>query len=256
MSLQRFRLDNKVAFVTGSGRGIGLEIARTLGLAGARVIVSDATAEDSEAAARLLSLEGIQATPMPLDVTDSAAADDVAKRAVEAFGHVDVLVNNAGVGSQRPALELPDEEWRRIIDINTNAVFWCSRAFGRHMVEQRSGSIVNIGSMSGFIINKPLRAAHYMVSKAGVHQITRALAVEWAEYNVRVNAVAPGSTNTDQTRQIREDNETYQATIELTPMKRFAEPVEIASAVLFMASDAASYCTGSILSVDGGYTCW
>jgi NAD(P)-dependent dehydrogenase (short-subunit alcohol dehydrogenase family) len=256
MVLERFKLDGKVAFVTGSGRGIGLEIARTLGQAGARVIVSDIMPDSSAAAAKLLSAEGIQAISMPLDVTNSAAADDAANRAADEFGHVDILVNNAGIGFQKSALEVSDDEWRKTIEINTNAVFWCCRAFGRGMVERKRGSIVNIGSMSGIIINKPLRAAHYMVSKAGVHQITKALAVEWAGHNVRVNAVAPGSTVTDQTQQLREDRETYEATIDLTPMRRFAEPAEIASAVLFMASEAASYCTGSVLTVDGGYTCW
>ena len=151
---------------------------------------------------------------------------------------------------------MSDEEWRRVIDVNTNAVFWCARAFGRHMVAMRSGSIVNIGSISGLIVNRGFAASHYMVSKAGVHQITKALAVEWAEAGVRVNAVAPGYTATSQTELLRSRPDLREACLSTTPMGRFAEPSEIASAVLFLASDAASYCTGTILTVDGGHTCW
>ena len=252
MILDRFRLNGRTAFVTGSGRGIGLEIARSLGQAGAKVVVSDVRRDGSDEAARMLAAEGIDARSVPLDVTDTAAVD----AAAAAVGPVEILVNNAGIGFQNRAVDISDEEWRRVIEINANAVFWCARSFGRRMIERGSGSIVNIGSMSGFIVNKPLRASHYMVSKAAVHQITRALAVEWAEHGVRVNAVAPGSTVTEQTQALRDDRATYDATIELTPMKRFAEPGEIAAAVVFLASDAASYCTGSVVTVDGGYTCW
>ncbi|NPD69302.1 SDR family oxidoreductase (plasmid) [Lichenicola cladoniae] len=256
MILNRFKLDGKVAFVTGSGRGIGLEIARALGQAGARVVISDLRVDSSEAAASLLAQEGIEAISIPLDVTDSAAANSVAGRVIDRLGRVDILVNNAGVGCLNRSLDISDDEWRRMIEINTNSVFWCSRAFGRHMIQCGAGSIVNIGSMSGIIINRSFLAAHYMASKAGVHQITKALAVEWAEHNVRVNAVAPGYTMTDQTQGIRDDRQIHEMNIDMTPMKRFADPREIASAVLFLASDAASYCTGSVLTVDGGYTCW
>ncbi|MBE7210076.1 MAG: SDR family oxidoreductase [Gluconacetobacter diazotrophicus] len=252
----RFRLDGAVAFVTGSGRGIGLETALALGLAGAAVVVSDLAVEAGEAAAETLRREGIAAEAMALDVTESGAVDAAARLVVERHGRVDVLVNNAGVGILRDALSVTDADWRGVMDTNADAVFWCARAFGRHMVERRRGSIVNVGSMSGSIVNKPFHAAPYMVSKAAVHQITRALAVEWAGHGVRVNAVAPGYTVTEQSRGIREDPAIHDEMVGLTPMRRFAEPDEIASAVLFLASDAASYCTGTILAVDGGYTCW
>ena len=256
MMLDRFRLDGRVAFVTGAARGIGLAIARALGEAGARVVVADLDADGAAASAARLAGDGLDAIAMPLDVADSAAVEAAAGEAVARFGRVDVLVNNAGVGGLSPASEMTDAEWRRVMAINTDAVFWCARAFGRHMVERRSGSIVNVGSMSGLIVNRGFAAAHYMVSKAGVHQITKALAVEWAGAGVRVNAVAPGYTVTSQTDLLRGRPDLHEVCLATTPMGRFAAPDEIAAAVLFLAGDAASYCTGAVLPVDGGHTCW
>lgn len=256
MILDRFRLDGKVALVTGAARGIGQAIARALCEAGAEVILSDIDPEAGQDAVMKLEREGLKASAMVLDVTDSQAVEAASNKVVRLHGRVDILVNNAGVGALTAALEMSDEEWRRVIDVNTNAVFWCARAFGRHMVARRSGSIVNIGSMSGLIVNRGFAASHYMVSKAGVHQMTRALAVEWAEAGVRVNAVAPGYTATSQTDLLRSRPDLREACLSTTPMGRFADPVEIAAAVLFLAADAASYCTGTILTVDGGHTCW
>ena len=256
MILKRFELDDRVAIVTGAARGIGFAVAQALGQAGARVIIADRNADEASESAETLSREGLQATAIALDVADSQAVETAASDVVSRFGRVDILVNNAGVGGLASALDLSDAEWRRVLDVNTDAVFWCARAFGRHMIEKRSGSIVNIGSMSGLIVNRGFSAAHYMVSKAGVHQITKALAVEWAGAGVRVNAVAPGYTVTSQTELLRSRPDLRDACLDTTPMGRFAEPVEIASAVLFLASDAASYCTGTILTVDGGHTCW
>ena len=256
MILDRFRLDGKVALVTGAARGIGQAIARALCEAGAEVILSDVDIEAALRAAKELEGEGLKATASAMDVTDSSAVEATANEMARIHDSVDVLVNNAGIGSLGAALDLSDDEWRRVIDVNTNAVFWCARAFGRQMVARRSGSIVNVGSMSGLIVNRGFAAAHYMVSKAGVHQITKALAVEWAEAGVRVNAVAPGYTATSQTELLRSRPDLREACLSTTPMGRFADPVEIASAVLFLASDAASYCTGTILTVDGGHTCW
>lgn len=256
MILDRFRLDGKVAVVTGAARGIGKAIARALCEAGAEVILSDIDRLAVLAAARELEGRGFKATPMTLDVTDSPAVEAAAIETARRHGRVDILVNNAGIGSLGAAIDMGDDDWRRILDVNTNAVFWCSRAFGRHMVARRAGAIVNIGSMSGQIVNRGFAAAHYMVSKAGVHQVTKALAVEWAEAGVRVNAVAPGYTATSQTELLRSRPDLRATCLATTPMGRFADPAEIASAVLFLASDAASYCTGTILTVDGGHTCW
>jgi NAD(P)-dependent dehydrogenase (short-subunit alcohol dehydrogenase family) len=155
-----------------------------------------------------------------------------------------------------PAEEVSDEHWLNVIDVNPNGVFWCCRAFGGHMLARGRGSIVNIGSMSGYIVNKPQPQCYYNASKAGVHHLTKSLAAEWAERGVRVNAVAPTYIETPLTRFGMDNEQLYRTWLEMTPMRRVGQPDEIASVVLFLASDAASLLTGSIVLADAGYTCW
>jgi NAD(P)-dependent dehydrogenase (short-subunit alcohol dehydrogenase family) len=193
---------------------------------------------------------------LQLDVTDSAAVTLAAELVVRQYGRVDILVCNAGMASNTPAEDVTDTEWQRIIDLNLNGVFWCCRAFGRPMLEAGKGSIINLGSMSGVIANKPQPQAHYNTSKAGVHMLTKSLAVEWAARGVRVNAVAPTYIETAMTRQGMENPEWRANWLEMTPMHRIGQPHEIASVVLFLASDASSLMTGSIVLADGGYTSW
>ena len=258
MYLEKLKLDGKVAVVTGAGQGIGAACARALGEAGATVIVADMMAERVEASVGELKKLGLKAHGVKLDVTKSKEVDSVAAQIIRQHGRVDILVNNAGVAkSDVKAEDTSDEHWRHHMDVNVDGLFWCCRAFGRQMLKQKSGSIVNIGSMSGFIVNKPQPQSFYNASKAAVHHLTRSLAAEWAKSGVRVNAVAPTYIETPLTSfGIRENKAMYETWLEMTPMGRVGQPDEIASVVHFLASDAASLMTGSIVLADGGYCCW
>ena len=249
-------LKGRVAVVTGGGRGIGFETAKALSQAGASLVLADLDAGAAEGSARTLADAGATAAGHGLDVPDPGAVTAFADRIAERHGRIDILVNSAGIARITPALETSDEEWRLIMDVNLNGVFWCCRAFGRHMAAAGRGSIVNLGSMSGLIVNRPQSAAAYIASKAAVHMMTKALACEWAKTGVRVNALAPGYIATDMTLQMRARPELFETWMDMTPMGRCGEPSEVASAAVFLASDASSYVTGSILSVDGGYTAW
>jgi NAD(P)-dependent dehydrogenase (short-subunit alcohol dehydrogenase family) len=257
MYLEKTRLDGRVAVVTGGGRNIGLACGHALAEAGATVVVTDLDKALVESGRQTLQDAGAKADGLTIDVTDSDSVNETAAEIVKRHRRVDILVCNAGVArSDTSAEEVLDEDWMRIIDINLNGVFRCCRAFSRPMLERGKGSIVNIGSMSGFIVNKPQPQCHYNASKAGVHHLTKSLAAEWAERGVRVNAVAPTYIETSLTRFGMDDPALYSVWIESTPMKRVGQPDEIASVVLFLASDAASLVTGSIVLADGGYTCW
>jgi len=251
-----FNLKDRIALITGAGRGIGREIARTLAKAGAAIAVAEFDAETGREAAQEIEGLGCQAVFLQVDVRDPASVASLVEQALKRFGPIDILVNNAGVAFNTPAEATSDEEWRQVMDVNLNGVFWCCRAVGKQMLERGKGAIVNIASMSGMIVNKPQPQAHYNVSKAGVIMLTKSLAAEWASRGVRVNAVLPGYIGTEMTRRGMSNPEWYRAWLELTPLGRVGEPSEIAHAVWYLASDAASFATGTNLVVDGGYSCW
>lgn len=246
----RLDLTGRLALVTGAGQGIGAAVAEALAATGAEVICTDRRGDLAEATAAALASRSYVTRAATLDVTDTAAIDALAER----LPPLDILVCNAGVVSNVPAEEMSDDEWDRVISVNLTGVFRCCRGFGRRMLEAGRGSIVNIGSMSADIVNVPQPQCHYNASKAGVHHLTRSLAVEWAKRGVRVNAVAPTYVETPLLDGVEGAGGLIERWLDLTPAGRMGKPYEIASIVQFLASDASSLMTGSIVSADAGYT--
>lgn len=256
MYLEKFDLTGKLAVITGAGRGIGLAIADALGEAGAQLAITDIDEARAQQAAEGLREKGYQVDSYQLDVTKPEAVNALSEAMVKHYGQVDILVNNAGISICEPAETMSDSDWLKVIDVNLNGVFWCCRAFGKAMLEAGSGTVVNIGSMSGYIVNRPQEQSQYNASKAAVHHLTRSLAAEWAGRGVRVNAVAPTYIATEMTAYVNDNPEMHRYWVGGTPMQRLGRPDEVASVVLFLASEAASLMTGSIVLADGGYVCW
>lgn len=255
--LDRFSLNGKVSIITGGERGIGFAIAKGFAEAGSKIVIAGMDEASMATATEELRAMGTECLAVKTDVTDEAQIAKMVQTVVDTFGHIDVLVNNAGSGRGNPAEKMPAEDFRWVLDINLTSQFLVSKAVGNVMLEQGKGSIVNIASMYGIIVNNPQPQCNYNTSKAGSIMLTKSLACEWAERGVRVNCISPGYTRTALIQK-RFDNHDpiLNEWLRFVPMNRFASPDELVGAALYLASDAASYTTGTMLSVDGGYTCW
>lgn len=247
-----FSLQGQTAIVTGGNQGLGKSFAFGLAEAGARVAIVGRSAERNEQVAAEAAEAGYEFVTITADITDDTQVTRMTEEALAAFGKIDILVNNAGTCYHNEAFAVTDNEWNDVFNLNVRALWKATIAVGAHMRDAGAGSIVNIGSMSGIIVNRPQWQPAYNASKAAVHHLTKSLAVEWAKYGIRVNALAPGYVKTEMAPVDREDFKRYW--IDDAPQQRFALPEEIAPSVVFLASNAASFITGSVLVADGGYT--
>jgi len=243
-------MKNKIAIVTGGGQGIGREIALALARRGATVTIADWNLQPAEAVCEEIRGLGASAMAVKIDVSDPAQVQAMVERVLSVFGRIDILINNAGIGHAKPFLEISLEEWNRVLAINLTGEFLCAQAVARAMLPRGGGRIVNVASISGQ--RGGTGRAAYGAAKAGVILLTRVMAVELAARGIAVNAISPGPTETDQVRQCH-DQPTRDAYYERLPIRRYADPAEIAKAAVFLASEEASFVSGHILNVDGGF---
>jgi NAD(P)-dependent dehydrogenase (short-subunit alcohol dehydrogenase family) len=248
-----FRLDGKVAVVTGGARGIGRAAGLALAAAGAAVAILDRDAATAETTAKALDADGRAISVHAADVTDEAALERAFATVVQHHGGVDVLVNSAGIGLRHAAVDHPLADWDKVVAVNLTGVFLCSRIAARSMISRGGGAIVNLASIMGFSGGGLYPNVSYQATKGAVVNMTRALAVEWAQSGIRVNAVAPTWVRTDLTAAVLDQPGILDRIAELTPLRRLATPEEVAHAILFLASPAAAMITGHTLPVDGGF---
>lgn len=253
-----FNFKGKTVVITGAERGIGLEIAKGFARSGANVAVAGMLEEEFDNAGNEIRKEGVECLCIKTDVSKGDSVKNMILQVKNTFGRIDILVNNAGINKLYPAEEMPLEVWNSIIGVNLTGVFLVSRAAANVMFEQGGGNIVNITSMSGLVVNPlPQTQCAYNSSKAGAIMLTKCMAVEWAERGIRVNGIAPGFMNTPLTKKrlTTPNDPAVKKWIEGTPLNGVGEPSELVGLALYLASDAASYTTGTVISVDGGYTC-
>lgn len=248
------QLKDKTAIITGARRGMGRTHALALAEEGANVVVSDISLEDCQKVVDEIKSAGGEAIAVKCDVTKKQEVEKMVKDALDKFGKINILVNNAGIAEFKAFLEITEEEWDRTLDINLKGYFLCAQACAKEMAKQKSGTIVNISSIAmGQVGVGFSEITHYCASKGGIAGMTEALAVELASYNIRVNAIAPGIIETPMIDSIKQDPKTMEAMLARVPMGRVGKPEEVSNAVVFLASDKASYITGSVIVVDGGY---
>ncbi len=251
MGFAELDLTNRTAVVIGATSGIGKAIALGLADAGADVVPTGRRAKLAQEAARDIEARGRRSLAIAADVQNADSIQELADTVIEKFGKVDILVNAAGRTTRRPTLEVSDAEWNEIMDTNLTGMLRACRVFGRHMIERRYGRIINIGSLTSVVAL--FEVAAYGASKAGVAALTKSLAVEWAPHGVCVNAILPGVFRTALNEGLLDGTDRGRELLTRTPMRRFGKPEEVAGAAVFLASDAASFVTGHLLAVDGGF---
>jgi NAD(P)-dependent dehydrogenase (short-subunit alcohol dehydrogenase family) len=254
--LDKFKLDNQVAIVTGGASGLGKAMGKGLAEAGAHLVIADINLELAQATADEFTNDtGNKAIACKVDVTNVDDVYQMVEDVKKEFGRIDILFNNAGINEHVKFEDMPYDRWVKNMDVNINSMVLVSQAVGEVMIEQKRGSIVNTSSMSGIIVNTPQPQAAYNTSKGAVIMFTKSLANEWAEHNIRVNTIAPGYMKTELTKDyFAQGGEMIDTWMKFTPMGRPGVPEELQGAALYLASDASSFVTGSIVTIDGGYT--
>ena len=256
--LDLFKLDGYCSIVTGGATGLGKAMATALAEAGSDIVIADINLAMAETTASDLRKLGRTVIAVACDVTNEDDCAKVVSAAIAKFGKIDVLINNAGICKHIPAEDMTYVQWMEVINVNLNGTFLMARNVGREMIKRKKGSIINISSMSGIIVNTPQTQSSYNASKGAVIMLTKSLASEWVGYNIRVNSIAPTYMNTELISELvaNGDQAMTQKWIDMTPMKRFGEPKELGGLAVYLASEASSLATGSVFVIDGGYTVW
>jgi len=250
MVLSKFRLDGKVAVVTGSGRGLGRAMSIALAEAGADVVVTARSFDQVWETSQEIEKLGQKCLPVQTDVTNKDDVDSLINETVDKFGKIDILINNVGMAIVKDLMNTTPEDWQKQIDTNLTSSYLCCRAAGKHMLEQGSGKVVNVATIAG--VRGKWQMTGYGASKAGVIQLTKTLAIEWARYNIMVNCIVPGIFYTSATESVLDNEEISKIRVSKVPLKRYGRPEEVGPLAVFLSSAASDFITGAIIPIEGG----